>query len=516
MSLVIPNRVLAGFFALIALAAAGDDPFEGVRQTILAEIEKGRLPSLAVAVARNGRVAWEEGFGWADLERHIPATHNTIYSLASVSKPMTATALMILVERGQVELDRPINDYLGQVKLAGHAGQSSKATVRMLLAHSSGLPLHYNFFPQNEAYPRPPMEETIRRYGILVTKPGEKYQYSNLGYGIAGYIIERVSGMKYEKFMKEEVFRPLGLSHTSVPTAPDSSRRWAIRYWDSETPLPFYDFDHRGASAVFSSVHNLVRFGMFHLKVDLRDQKPILTDRSIDQMKRPIARRSVGRGYAMGWQIFRNGNGPRVVAHTGSMGGVTAWLILVPQEKVAVALLANTQTDFVQRIGHQIITTLLPQYGRGGTNDSKGSTAEDLTDIRGSRSKLPRKIEGVWTGIVRTYEGQLPLKLWLRRSSESEGQLDDQPRSTLTKVKFQDGHLSAWMDGDIRTEDANRRPYVLVLSLKLRGRLLNGSITALSPSSPELPNALSSWVELKKVTPRTRIGHRAGNQTLKE
>ena len=510
------HRVLAGFFVLIGLASAGDDPFEGVRQTILAEMDKGRLPSLAVAVARNGKIAWEEGFGWADLERHIPATHDTIYSLASVSKPMTATALMILVERGQIDLDGRINDYLGQVKLTGHAGESSKATVRMLLAHTSGLPLHYHFFPRNEAYLRPSMEETIRRYGILVTKPAEKYQYSNLGYGIAGYIIERVSGMRYEKFIKEEVFRPLGLSQTSVPTAPDSKRRWAVRYWNSETPLPFYDFDHRGASAVFSSVHDLIRFGLFHLKAGLPDQGAILTDRSIDQMKRPIAKRNVSRGYGMGWQIFRDRNGPRIVSHTGSMGGVTAWLILVPREKLAVGLLANTQTDFVQRVGHQILAVLLPEYGRRGTSESKGSTTENLTDIRGSRLKAPLKMDGVWKGIVRTYQGQLPLTLWLRRSSESEGQLDDQPRGTLTRVEFQDGYLSAWMDGDIGTEDANRRRYVLVLSLKLRGRRLNGSVTALSPSSPRLPNALSSWVELNKVTAQSRAGHGSGEQTLKE
>ena len=501
----IGSRLPATLFAVIAVASATEhDPFEGVRQTILAEIDKGKLPSLAVAVAQNGKIAWEEGFGWADLEHHIPSTHKTIYSLASVSKPMTATGLMILVERGQIELDRPVNDYLGQAKLTGHGGQSSKATVRMLLGHTSGLPLHYHFFPQNEAYLRPSMEETIRRYGILVTKPGEKYQYSNLGYGIAGHIIERVSGMRYEKFMKEEVFRPLALSHTSVPTAPDPTRRWAVRYWNAETALPFYDFDHRGASAVFSSVHDLIRFGMFHLKVGLPDQEAILTDRSIDQMKRPVAKRHVGRGYGMGWQIFRQGDGRRIVSHTGSMGGVSAWLILVPREKVAVALLANTQTDFVPRIGHQILAVLLPQDGRGGAHDSNVPTTENRTDIRGARSGLTRKIDGVWKGIVRTYQGQLPLTLWLRRSSESEGQLDDQPKSTLTRVKFQDGYLSAWMDGDIRTEDANRRPYVLVLSLKLRGRVLNGSVTALSPSSPKLPNALSSWVELKKVTAQFR------------
>lgn len=508
-------RVSAGLFVGLALAAA-DDRFEGVRQTILAEIEGGRLPSLAVAVARNGKVVWEEGFGWADLEHQVPATHNTIYSLASVSKPMTATALMILVERRQVELDRPINDYLAQVKLTGHAAQASQATVRMLLAHTAGLPLHYHFFPRNEAYPRPSMEETIRRYGILVSKPGEQYQYSNLGYGIAGYIIERVSGMKYGEFMKREVFRPLGLSHTSVPTEPDSTRRLAVRYWDSVTPLPFYDFDHRGASAVFSSVHDVVRFGMFHLKAGFPDQEAVLTNRSIDQMKRPIAKRSDGRSYGMGWQILRNGDDPRVVSHTGSMGGVTAWLVLVPREKVAVALLANIQTSFVQQIGSQILTALLPRYGRSRTSKANAWSTGSLADIRGSRPRLPRKIDGVWKGVVTTYEDQLPLTLWLRRSSESESQLDDQPRSTLTRMKFQDGRLSAWMDGDIRTEDASRRPYVLVLSLKHQGRLMNGSVTALSRSSRKLPNALSSWVELRKVSTQARAAQQANNQGLKE
>ena len=97
------------------------------------------------------------------------------------------------------------------------------------------------------------MEDTIRRYGVLVTKPGERYQYSNVGFGILDYVIERVSGKKYPVFMDHEVFAPLGLGDTFIPTEPDEAHERAVRYHNNQ-PLPFYDFDHRGASAVFSAL----------------------------------------------------------------------------------------------------------------------------------------------------------------------------------------------------------------------------------------------------------------------
>ncbi|MDQ2743513.1 MAG: beta-lactamase family protein, partial [Chloroflexota bacterium] len=146
------------------------------------------LPSLAIAVAQHGEILWEEGFGWADREAMIPATPHSMYSLASISKPITATALMVLKERGLVDLRRPINEYLGDVCIQGHAGDPADATVLRVASHTSGLPLHHHFFYKDEPYPRPPMGETIRRYGNLVSAPGERYQDSNLGYGILDHL----------------------------------------------------------------------------------------------------------------------------------------------------------------------------------------------------------------------------------------------------------------------------------------------------------------------------------------
>ncbi|MBE9533404.1 MAG: beta-lactamase family protein, partial [Proteobacteria bacterium] len=210
--------------------AADADPFGSVRVHIEQLVADGEVPSMAIAVARDGEIIWEEGFGLVDRERSIPATEHTSYPLASISKPLTATGLMILVERGLVNLDSPINDYLGDVKLQARVGDAAEATVRRVASHTSGLPLHAPHFYSDELYGPPPMDETIHHYGNLVTAPGERYQYSNLGYGLLGNVISRLSGESYTDFMHEEVFVPLGMDHTSVYVGPSLEDGQAVKY----------------------------------------------------------------------------------------------------------------------------------------------------------------------------------------------------------------------------------------------------------------------------------------------
>jgi CubicO group peptidase (beta-lactamase class C family) len=190
------------------LASDSDNLFCATEKQIEQLILKGEIPSLSVAVARDGKIIWEKGFGLANKEKNIPATNHTKYKLASISKQLTATGLMILVERGLIDLDKPVNDYLGKVKLYARIGDAEEATVRRVVNHTSGMPLHSQHFYKTESYQPPPMDETISRYGILVTIPGERFQYSNLGYGLIGYVISRTSGKSYADFMHEEVFDP--------------------------------------------------------------------------------------------------------------------------------------------------------------------------------------------------------------------------------------------------------------------------------------------------------------------
>ena len=240
---------LSGFFGLPQARAqrAPTDQFAVARAHARAAVQDSGVPSLAVAVAKGGKIIWEEGFGWADREGRIPANEHTTYSLASISKPITATGLMMLVEQGKVKLDAPANDYLGSGKITGLAGDASGATVRRVANHTAGLPLHYMFYYDGAIDQVPSMDEAISRYGITVYPPGSAYQYSNLGFGIIDYIIERVSGQAYADYMRSQVFLPLGMTHTSIFVAPGLEPYAAVRYEPDGRRVTRYDFDHRGA-----------------------------------------------------------------------------------------------------------------------------------------------------------------------------------------------------------------------------------------------------------------------------
>src|SRR6185437_4484438 len=338
--------MVATFCARLAFAA----PTPETLATLGPKLEKirveGDVAGLAVAMAWHGKIVYEKGFGWSDRENRVAATEDTMFSLASISKPITATGLMTLVQAGRIDLDRPINDYLGDVKLQARVGDAAQATVRRIANHSAGLPWHYEFYFTNQPYRLPSLEETFLHYGNLVTAPGERFQYSNIGYGMLGYIIGRVSGQDFATYMRQEVFVKLGLTHTSVEIGPGLEKFAATRYAVDGSPLAYYQSDQPGAGAVYSSAHDVIRFGMFHLKDHLSDQQPILTDASLDAMHRSTIKAADNppTGYGIGWEVVDHPEGYHVVSHSGGMLGVATDLILVPAEDLAVVVLTNEST----------------------------------------------------------------------------------------------------------------------------------------------------------------------------
>src|SRR5262249_46634603 len=146
----ISTAIGAGALAVSISPAMCQDAFGPIRDIINARVREDKIPSMAVAVAKGGQIIWEEGFGFADKERGVRATPDTLYSLASISKPITATALMVLKERGRIALDKPINDYLGAAKIVARVGDAGQATVRRVANHTSGLPLFWHFFEEGK------------------------------------------------------------------------------------------------------------------------------------------------------------------------------------------------------------------------------------------------------------------------------------------------------------------------------------------------------------------------------
>jgi CubicO group peptidase (beta-lactamase class C family) len=260
--------------------------FAPVRAYINNSVAEKQLPSVSVAVAKDGKIIWEEAFGWADREKMLPATPDTLYALASLTKPYTSTGVMELVEQHKVDLDRPINEYLGPASLTAGVGDVSGATVRRVLCHTSGLAIHSaNLFGNGDQVP--PVADTIRRYGVLANPPGQYFEYSNLGYGALGYMTSLVSRLEWKDYMRDKVFLPLSLLHTSVGVGPGLETYVAARYDIGNHRLPPFEADTPGASTIWASAHDVIRFGMFQLKDHLADQHAILADATLDLMKEP-------------------------------------------------------------------------------------------------------------------------------------------------------------------------------------------------------------------------------------
>jgi CubicO group peptidase (beta-lactamase class C family) len=467
--------ILVGFVSPRLLPA--QDQFESIRSSIRAKMRDRNVPSMAVAVAQGDRILWEQGFGWADREKRILADENTMYSLASISKPLTATALMTLVSAGKIDLDKPIDGYLGAVKLHARIGNAQDATVRRVANHTSGLPEYFQFFYENEAWRTPSMDETILRYGNLVTAPGERFQYSNLGYGLLDDVITRVSGKSYADYMRQEVFLKLGMTRSTIGIDPALHAYEATRY-DGEdiTPIVPYTTDHPGASEIYSSAHDMALFGMFSLKAHLPNQTAILSDALIDAMQKPTSVSQPGVGYGVGWEIDTR-EGPTIVSHSGGMPGVATWLRLFPDQKLVIVVLCNEDDRLAHIIADEITQKLVPGWKlppAGPPGPAFGPSKELI---------------GKWKGEVQTYRSTTPLSLDVLESGDIRLQLGDQLPTLLARPSFHNGILRGVFRGTLDLPEADRRPYIVSLSLKLRdGQVLNGSITARAEGSGTIPH----------------------------
>ena len=463
----------------------------------LAEVN---IASLAVAATQDGAVLCEGAIGWADRANHLPATAHTPYSLASISKPVTATALMQLVERGQIDLDAPINTYLGDAKLSGRAFDARDATVRRVLNHTAGLPLHYQFFYADEPRRRPSMDETILRYANLVSMPGERFQYSNLGYGLLDYVIERLSGKCFADYVREHLFNPLGMFRSAVDLPTGLEHECATRYGRDGVAYPFYEFDHPGGSAVFASAHDLARFGAFHCGVMLPDQARVLTDASRIAMQSAEA-----NGYALGWDVDRDFGGLCRVSHSGGMGGVATWLWVFPDERLAVTALTNSSGDgSLTPLGVEIIEDLIAGVIPAFAERLPALRTEHQAPVATQTVPL-QDLAGVWEGVTDTYRGERSLRLTFQEDGDVHVEFAGQLITLLNDTVFHDGWLSGRFSGDIHTPDASRRRHLLQLDLRSRDDVLNGALIAISENVREggapgdrVGNALAHWTSLRR------------------
>jgi CubicO group peptidase (beta-lactamase class C family) len=489
-------------FGLVTPARAARTPrvaegFSDVRAKIARLVEDRTIPSLSLAVVRDGAIVWEEAFGTADLIKKLPATGETLYPIASATKPLTAAGVMILVERGLVGLDEPVNAYLGSAQLRAFEGDAAGATVGRVLRHTSGLPMYWSFAFEGAGRPRQSLETTLKRYGLLVNRPGEGYNYSNLGYGVLEAVIERVSGRPYSEFMADEVFLPLGMNRTAVATASREVSGSALKYSASLAPIPNCDHDTRGAGGVFSTAHDLALFLLLQLGRLQPGQKQILKPDSIEAMRTsrdPDVRSS---SYCLGWETGQR-CGYFIVTHGGWMDGCRAHLAMIPGEGLGVAVLINGEGAPSIRVCDWIFATLLPEYARRLDAGPPPAGPPPVPPA----FRPPPAVVGIWAGAIKTHEGEIPVRLVVEAGGRVELSALDAagvPGKAFEPLKTPAVNRDVFVvhfPQAFSTSDAPAASHRTVLGLKIRQNRLSGEANLIAS---DMSYSLPSYAEFKRV-----------------
>jgi CubicO group peptidase (beta-lactamase class C family) len=310
---------------------------------------------MSIAVLRRGDVIKAEGYGLANVELMATSTRETVYEIGSITKPLTAAALLLLVEDGRVELDAPVERYV-----PGVPADWKGITLRQLLNHTGGIPR--DPFPINRKTER--LEYTrqdIFKLGSarpLLFRPGTRFEYSNLGYYLLGAVIEEASGMAYGDFMAARIFRPLGMQATrlndySVVT-PGRARG---HDWEGELRLGAYQSpsSHAPAGGIISTVTDMARWDAALSKGGL------LKPTSLEESWSPARLSGGGRSsYGLGWNLDWV-RGRRDISHRGSNSGFSSTLHRYVDDGLSVIVLANLAGADLERVARVVVGHFVPE-----------------------------------------------------------------------------------------------------------------------------------------------------------
>ncbi|HEX2965667.1 MAG TPA: serine hydrolase domain-containing protein [Syntrophorhabdaceae bacterium] len=312
-------------------------------------MKKNKVTGLSIAVVDDKGVIWADGFGYADKEKNIKATADTIYRAASLSKLFTATAVMQLAEQNRIDIDEPLNTYLPDFSIKSRFPDKSQITPRNLMSHHSGLPYNYykGIFSKRPESFTGLLAKIKNEY--LAYPPDSVYSYSNLGITILGAMIERISGNTFSKHMDESILHPLGMNNSSFIRKEEM--HVAKGYKEGRRTE---DFEARDlpASGLLSSAMDIGKFMQMFLAKGRWGAVQLLKPETISEMLRPqntdVALDNdiyVGLGWALDGMgdLKIEGAGP-VAHHGGALPFFNSQLLMLPEERIGVVVLTNSST----------------------------------------------------------------------------------------------------------------------------------------------------------------------------
>lgn len=261
-----------------------------LRARIAAIMEREHIPGAGIALVEDGRVTWAGGIGLADRESRVPVTAQTLFRVGSITKCFLALALMRLVEQGRLDLDAPVAQLAPEIAIENRWAAEQPITVAQLLEHTSG----FDEMRPNEAF-APPEAEAMPLHDVLARnpasraarwRPGSRVSYSNPGYTVAAYILEKLTGRPYEEVIERELFQPLGMTDAALRMTPEVRARLARGYDPRDRPLPYRGIYHRPAGNLMISARDLAALVQFALARGRVGGEALISPASMERIER--------------------------------------------------------------------------------------------------------------------------------------------------------------------------------------------------------------------------------------
>ena len=335
---------------------------EKIESAITTWMSQNKAPALSVAIVTDNQMRWSKGYGLADVENSVPANADTAYRLASIAKSMTAVAVMQLVERGKLDLDAPINKYCSaypeRQALKDAPDKQFSITARQLLVHQSGV-RHNKLDEVLTTKHYISISEAIGSFkdDPLIVEPGTKYSYSTPGYTLLGCAIETASGMPYVDYMRENIFKPAGMTHTSIDDVyaiiPNRARGYRKTQAGEIQNAPLHDTSIKiPGGGLVTTVEDLGKFA-----IAINTNQLVKADTLAQMLTKPKTRDGKQQSYAMGF-LIDDRDGLLRVFNDGSQAGTRTYLFIMPKQKLAIALMTNLERAYCEELVPKIIEAL--------------------------------------------------------------------------------------------------------------------------------------------------------------
>ncbi len=484
-ALIVSLMVAAGAVAEIV---APPPALESLQAYFRDQVEQERVTSITLAVRKGGALIWAEAFGYRDFAEKIPATPETLYPIASLSKPVTGALMLLLQDQGLLQLDDAANEYLGVTLIDGNGYDADQVTLLSLANHVSGLPPEIDMVYDDA--PIRSFAERMQRFGWLANKPGDFFIYNNLSTEILSQVAQKVAGRTWHEQLRTGIFEPLGMRQTARWAAgiddPEKVKLYCRSFEGDFVQVGAYELNSFEAGGIWSTPVEYARFTDMVIAGGELDGVRVLSPESATAMLAPEnsgGGRSA-RGVAWKSDTFR---GHQRISHVGGMPGIKSAAHGIPDGRIVVVLAVNCDQDSLRwSYTQKILDAVVPETAPRPT----APTAPAGNGDAGPPLNL-EELAGTWSGQVQGPDAVRNITLELAADGALDIALDGVPATrqhALTKPgsKFMGGStaLGRQLAFDLNAELPLHATYRGGLTIQFQLNYKDGVLDGAAIASP--------------------------------